>query len=413
MPDFARYRVDETGEYQLDSVTRLPLKARSQSLPATPHRSASEAGAGAAAAHSQRPVFLDTPSDEGPADVPALRAQGYPFMVSSSAQSVTSSLSAENCAQPGGTLSVTVVDSPGFGDLRRDTNLEFKDSSICAALAGFLSREDLPMRGVTAILLFVGNSTREDTTLARQMLVLQLSFGPEVWRRVVFVFRASSESGDTVVDVARCSEIVRTLLEKITRGSGAFDPDRAVCPVVLSRTDTSKDVMRKVLWALEANQVLHTSRALLTYGATTCKKCGATHDKHMVEALARCGEVAMQAAVRKCHPGFKQATLDVGSRAVAGVHFGGLGAATLPVYVLSGFLGWLLSDSWRPSDSVGVHPLRDWLMYAPRTAASAFHGKDLEVCVKCQRSRNSVGCEDVTEGGLQHEFHSPPEELFQ
>lgn len=388
----------------IDHETRLPVKAVNQGQPERPRERV-----GTGAQEIRKPIFLDaaSPSDMGD----SFRAQGYPFMVSGGSLSATSGVDMDTMRFPEGKGSVTVLDSPGFCDVRSAVDLNLTDSSICASVAQALARDDLPLRGVTAILLFVGNPTREDTTLARQMLVLQLSFGPEVWRRVVFVFKAVSERGDTMDDVARCSDIVRPLLVKITRSSAAFDATKPLFPVVLTATDTPVDVMKKVLWALDANLVSATSRAVLTYGATTCKKCGATNDKFMVKALASYGERTMEAAVGKCHPRFDRANLDVSSRVVNGVLFGLLGPATVPVHLLGGFLGWLVWDSWRDSDNLGVHDLKDWLMYAPRATASVFHGMDMEKCSRCGRSRNSVGCVDIEVGGLQHEFHSPPQEL--
>jgi hypothetical protein len=351
-------------------------------------------------------VVTDEHSPDGET---AYRAQGYPFLVSSGPRSATSRVEIMTAPLVGNEGRITVVDCPGFGDKRPD--LEFTDGGVCSCVAEALMdpTSRYPLDGeVSAVLLFVSNAVRETSDLARQLLALQLSFGQSVWRRVLFVFQASAEIGDTMEDVRRCAEVVKPTLAKL---AGEEIAGR-VAPVILKRSDSCDTVKRKVLWALRASQIDHSTTSKLTYGSARCTICGCPHDVKAVEALATrmgCSEAGSEYArsLLTCHPRFVRPELDGVTRVANATVFGLLSPVSVPVSLLGSVFGWLLLDSWRDSGSPGSHSLREWVQFAPSAVAQVFAGRglDYEQCVNCGRSRYSVGCMDVKEGGVQHVFH--------
>jgi hypothetical protein len=223
--------------------------------------------------------------------------------------------------------------------------LALTDSGICLSVCQALSFRS----GATAVLLFVGTETRS-YNLQRQLLLLQYFYGPDVWSRVLFVFRTGSVGGSDGEAGRREAQAV--LAQGLASVGGVVDGGHVVgvkWPVVLGRDDSVEVVSGKVRWAAAQCGIPTSSLYQFTFGESLCTRCGATNDERMLAALTQFeAHVALGGPLAKCHPGLKvvpDAGASLGERILTGI----LGAVVLPVmlpvYLLfGGEDGW---DQWR------------------------------------------------------------------
>jgi hypothetical protein len=201
-----------------------------------------------------------------------------------------------------------------------------------------------PTNGATALLLFF-DSTRHDTTLNKQLVLLQHFFGDAVWDRLLFVCRSEScterERSHAVVVV---SSAMASLSERLGRVVGPTG-GRVYYPVLLAKADSCDVVLGKVRWALYRQSISTSVRLGFTFAPSSCRKCGATADPRMLGALRECG-VEVNDALGKCHGRMKVVTSgDSVGELVGSVLFSPVALVLGPALgVLSAVLGGDASD---------------------------------------------------------------------
>jgi serine/threonine protein kinase len=193
---------------------------------------------------------------------------------------------------------VTVADTPGFGDKRSAADIAMSDPGICLGVCQAMT-EPSPTEGATALLLFF-DSKRHDTTLNKQLVLLQHFFGDEVWNRLLFVRQSEScTERERAHAAAVVSSAMASLSERLGRVVGPTD-GRVYYPVLLGKKDSCDVVLGKVRWALYRQSIPTNERLGFTFAPSSCRKCGATADRRMLAALRECG-VEVNDALGKCH----------------------------------------------------------------------------------------------------------------
>jgi hypothetical protein len=304
---------------------------------------------------------------------------------------------------------ITIVDSPGFGDVRSADQFKLTDPGICLEVCHEIARPELG--GATALLFFVSSHDKCDEVLKRQLLMLQHFFGDNVWNRIVFMFRESSDGAATMpVEHYRSKyrSIVYDGLEAVRAETGrdfALRRLHQFYPCIVGKSDSPADLLGKIRWAMRQSGIdVSGPRLTFTYAPTSCTRCSCSNDVRMLSALQKFG-VTVGGSFGMCHPGFKEVPVMATRReqraAIAHVGVRVVGRSLMfsfgmPFIPFSGLVGGAL-ELHRLANSPDTRPVFDAAMRGIKSYRT--------VCAveSCGRDRTTPGC-CACGGAVQHVF---------